>query len=138
MSSQANLGAFSHGTVPTRHLNHTFCIIAEEPPDPPDPPRSRTDRIPYGQGIDASRTARYRAYPVYASRVINFLQQGGERVTKEVLAQLIASVVSVLPPCLRPPPPSRSQKRSKGGLVCWIDEHQELVMSYLVCRCIHR
>jgi hypothetical protein len=65
------------------------------------------------------------------SKAIRYLKAVYGAVTKAMLLNLVFDVLAICPVAIRPLPPSRNQKRAKGGLVAWLDEHQSLVLSYL-------
>jgi hypothetical protein len=88
-------------------------------------------RVPYGKGPDAQRTAKYRCYPIRESPVIRQLLHHPGAVSKRWMMQLIDICLASSPPGKRPTPPTRSQKRAKGGLVSWIDENAGFVMHYV-------
>jgi hypothetical protein len=52
-------------------------------------------------------------------------------VTNQMLRNLIDEALSHAPENVRPPPPSRDQRRAKGGLVSWIDDNAAFVRAYL-------
>jgi hypothetical protein len=96
----------------------------------PHPPMRQS----YGHGIDAIRTAPYRGYPIKDSEVVNFLKLKYGAVTKKMLLDLIADFISAFPANHWLLPPTRSQKRAKGGLVAWLDERKILVVPYIGSR----
>jgi hypothetical protein len=52
-------------------------------------------------------------------------------VTKKALLRLVVVVFQSIPPSVRPPAPTRTQKRSKTGLIAWIDQNAGEVLNYL-------
>jgi hypothetical protein len=92
---------------------------------------SSRPRIQYGHGLDARRTAKYRCYPISESPVMRSLLQHPDAVTRQGMMTLIDSCLATCPPDRRPNPPTRSQKRVKGGLVSWMDENASFVMHYI-------
>jgi hypothetical protein len=103
---------------------------AEESPVPP-PVAAEHRRRPYGHGIDARRTAQLRLYPMEHSPIFRHLKRTSGKVTMPLLMGVVAGVLGLMAPNRRPPPPGRSQKRAKPGLVAWLDENASLVMGYL-------
>jgi hypothetical protein len=85
----------------------------------------------YGLGVDARRSARYLAYPKEASAIHKHLHHVSGIVTKEMLHSLIMALISRCSPNERPSAPTRAQRRVKGGLVAWLDEHESMALSYL-------
>jgi hypothetical protein len=85
----------------------------------------------YGYGVDAKRSAKYRVYDTTQSDILQELRNIYGIVTKEMLCDLIGASINSCPLSLRPSPPTRAQKRAKGGLVAWIDDHTPLVASFL-------
>jgi hypothetical protein len=65
------------------------------------------------------------------SPIYRYLAQTSGPVTKQLLVSIIAGVFQQLPPNQRLPPPTRSQKRAKAGLVAWLDDNLPGVFSYL-------
>jgi hypothetical protein len=109
-----------------------WCVTAA-PDSPPleKPARASRPRCRYGSGIDAQRTAPFRFYPMDRSLIYRHLEKSSGTVTKELLMSIVAGTLEQAPPEQRPPPPTRSQKRSKAGLVTWLDTNTALVMGYL-------
>jgi hypothetical protein len=102
------------------------------------------DLGPYPEGIsdyssprqpenayDLGMSARYRAYPIEASTVHRHLRHMHGLVTKEMLQSFITALRRRCPPSTRPAPPTRAQRRAKGGLVAWLDENESMALSYL-------
>jgi hypothetical protein len=93
-------------------------------------PKPILSRVAYGHGRDAKRTARYRRYPIEKSFIVRRLQTSTNPVTKRALLNLIEAALSSWPECLRPAPPTRTQRRVIGGLVAWADQNASLLMHY--------
>jgi hypothetical protein len=93
-------------------------------------PRRRRRRA-HGLGVDARRTARYRAYPIEESVIHRHLQEVHGIVTIEMLQSLITILIDRCPPWARPPAPTRNQRRVKGGLVAWLDANESLALTHL-------
>jgi hypothetical protein len=87
-------------------------------------------RRQYGAGIDARRTAQYRHYLTDRSNLMTHLESRYGTITKSLLLDLIRQVVSSSPDWNRPDPPTRNQRRVKGGLAAWLDEHWIHVMRH--------
>jgi hypothetical protein len=109
---------------------------ATELPLPQLPQRIGRLRTRYGYGIDAQRTARYRGYPLNQSVIVRTLQHMYGTVTKPLLSGVIALTLSEFPDWGRSMAPTRAQKRSKGGLLAWLDDHAALVVPLLETRLI--
>jgi hypothetical protein len=103
---------------------------SDDHPEPPAAPRNGRRR-PYGSGIDARRTAQFRAYHIETSPIFRCLERIYGKVTKEMLTDVIVGALHHALPSRRPPPPSRSQKRAKAGLATWIDDNALFVMDFL-------
>jgi hypothetical protein len=91
----------------------------------------KTQRAAYGEGIEAQRTAKYRLYPYQESHIFRFLQHFHGQVSMACLRNLIDNVLDSWPEPMRPSGPNRSQKRTKGSLVYWLDEHAAVVGPFL-------
>jgi hypothetical protein len=96
--------------------------------------RRRNRRNAYGEGIDALGTRPYRHYPIAQSPIVHEMQERYGFVTNQMLRNLIGQVMAHAPENARPRPPTRNQRRAKGGLVAWIDENSAFVMAQLRCR----
>jgi hypothetical protein len=87
-------------------------------------------RTPYGQGIEAKRTAPFRQYRPSNSPMYRTLRKQFTKITKKLLRGLSddacrgAGQHGVVPP-------SRNQKRQKRGLIMWMDQNSELMLNYL-------
>jgi hypothetical protein len=68
------------------------------------------------------------------SMIFRDLTQTSGKVTKEFLMNVINGALHWARPDHRPPAPTRSQKRSKAGLVAWLDDNARFVVSYLRSR----
>jgi hypothetical protein len=88
-------------------------------------------RCPWGKGTDSHKTVEYRAYHIWQSPALAYLNWSYDEVTKDLLLRLIDAVVMQIPIRERPDPPGRNMKRVKSGLVMWLDQHIELVIRYL-------
>jgi hypothetical protein len=102
-------------------------------------PRAQTARVQrprrqYGRGIDARRTAAFRSYPMEHSLIYRYLAETAGTVTKELLLSVVAGTLRQSPPGQHRPPPKRSQKRAKAGLVAWLDDNIPFVLDYLQSR----
>jgi hypothetical protein len=123
-------------SVPLIPLSTSVHVILDRPPlnfphlvpSPPNitSPITVPRRRPYGRGVDAERSARYRRYDVEHSPVYTLLRRKTGRVSKSLLLKLIEAVIERAPPSERPEPPGRNQRRAKGGLVLWLDSHYPL------------
>jgi hypothetical protein len=100
-------------------------------------PQQVPGRRSYGHGIESIRSAPYRHYPIKESRVIGYLKDTHGAVTKDLLIGLIGDVLAACPRHRRPLPPTRNQKRTKGGLTAWLDEHVMFVASFIVSQQPH-
>jgi hypothetical protein len=87
-------------------------------------------RIPYGTGIDAKKTAFYRSYDVDNSPVLRYLRMRYQ-VDMALMMRLINAVIEDVPMNHTPMKPSRNEKRSRHGLVFWLDRHRPLVFQFL-------
>jgi hypothetical protein len=101
------------------------------PIDSPPTTVPRQIRRRYGQGIDARRASRFRVYDVERSTMYQYLRFRYNVVTKKALLRLVIAVFQSVPPSIRPPAPTRIQKRSKTGLIAWIDQNAEEVLNFL-------
>jgi hypothetical protein len=108
--------------------SHTYPIPSSRPKTVPS---SAQRRHGYGMGVDARRSARYRAYPVQSSTIHRRLCDVYGIVTKEMLQALITAVIDRSPVTARPLAPTRSQRRVKGGLMAWLDDHESVALSCL-------
>jgi hypothetical protein len=94
---------------------------------------NHTNRQPhhsFGQGIEAARTARYRRKDLTQSRMFRFLQSQSFYSSIANLMNLIEKIRDWYPHVQRPLPPSRTQKRSRNGLIEWLDVHETLALAY--------
>jgi hypothetical protein len=92
---------------------------------------SQTTRPPYGYGVEAQRSAPYRAYPMSRSPVLHLLRGSYDTITKEMLLRIIHASLRRCPESARPSPPTRAQRRMKAGLVSWLDENSTFMMCFL-------
>jgi hypothetical protein len=88
-------------------------------------------RCPWGRGSEAALTAVYRQYDHRASPIFKMLQSRFPMVTVEVMHSLIDTIRESLPEAARPVRPPRAQRRSKQGLVIWLDQHADIVIRWL-------
>jgi hypothetical protein len=95
--------------------------------DHPEPGHRRR----YGEGIEARRSAQYRHYDWHHSLIYQLLQHQQKIVTKVTLRDFIDDVIEATPENVRPKPPTRDQRRAKGGLVWWLDNHAAFVVQHL-------
>lgn len=97
-------------------------------------PQKKTQRVrtPYGYGIDAGRTAKFRAYTASECPIYQYLQCYCGTVTMAALLKLAKAVVESVPVWCRPGLPTRSEKRSKTLLVMWMESNAFYVRNYLV------
>jgi hypothetical protein len=93
--------------------------------------RIRRSRKPYGYGVDARRTAKFRKHNITRSWMYHYLEAHYHVVTKDMLLRLVNAVVESIPEHLRPQSLTRSEKRVKAGLMLWIDGHAGQVLTYL-------
>jgi hypothetical protein len=100
-------------------------------PEPPKKASRSRKRCAYGLGIEAQRSARYLAYPVQASTIHKHLRDAYGIVTRKMLQGLIAALIHRCPLSARPLPPTRDQRRAKGGLMAWLDDNESMVLPYL-------
>jgi hypothetical protein len=84
-----------------------------------------------GTGSEAGKTAQYRARDNNTSFIFCKLHRRYGFVSKTVLMSIITGILASCPDDSRPAPPDRSMKRAKGGLVAWLDAHQELALKYV-------
>jgi hypothetical protein len=112
----------------------SFPQVASDPISQQSVSRVVRPRYPWGYGRDAMRCARFRSYPTAASPIFRYLSQGNIEITKRELQILINLCIASCSEDIRPNPPTRSQKRAKAGLVCWLDENAPCVMRYLTCQ----
>jgi hypothetical protein len=99
--------------------------------DSPPTTVPRQIRRRYGEGIDARRASRFRAYDFERSLMYQHLKGHYSVVTKKALFRLVIAVFQSIPPSIRPPGPTRIQKRSKTGLIAWIDRNAVEVLNFL-------
>jgi hypothetical protein len=92
---------------------------------------TQRQRHPYGMGIDALRTRPYRHYPMAQSPTMRQLQSRYGLVTNQMLRNLIGQALSHAPENMMLRPPTRDQRRAKGGLISWIDDNAAFVRAYL-------
>jgi hypothetical protein len=85
----------------------------------------------YGNGPDARRTAQFRGYDIVHSAVVCCLKERYGLANMRLLLQLAMRVVNDSSPPMKISPPSRAEKRSKRGLVRWLDQHSDSVMTIL-------
>jgi hypothetical protein len=65
------------------------------------------------------------------SMIFRVLKHLFGKVTKELVMSVINGALQHAQPDHRPPMPTRSQKRSKAGLVAWLDANAFIVTTYL-------
>jgi hypothetical protein len=85
----------------------------------------------WGHGQEARLTAHYRRYEVGRSPIYRILQHQFPMVTAKGMCELIECIIASCPEEQRPRGPSRSQRRVKGGLVCWLDAHSAIAAKVL-------
>jgi hypothetical protein len=95
------------------------------------PPTRNSQRVKYGTGIDARRTAQFHGYNPEHSEVYQALERVGIAVTKDLLLQLTAAIVDNAPPGSGLIAPGRTIKRIKSGLVFWLEENARYTWAYL-------
>jgi hypothetical protein len=88
-----------------------------------------------GTGSEAAKTAQYLARDNRTSFIFCKMHRRYGFVSKTVLMSIITGILASCPDDSRPTPPDRSMKRAKGGLVAWLDAHQELALKYVEERC---
>jgi hypothetical protein len=84
-------------------------------------------RVPYGTGIEAQRTAVIANYDISRSPILSLLRIYDISDDMKSLLTLIKHVLLSYPEGERPNPPSRTQRRMKRGLVQWLDIHGALI-----------
>jgi hypothetical protein len=89
------------------------------------------NRTRHAHGIDTKKTARYRLCNFENSAVYQYLKSGDIEVTKKSLSVLVNAVLKNIFPSLRPPPPTRSQKQAKVGLISWLECNVGEVLNFL-------
>jgi hypothetical protein len=85
-----------------------------------------------GTRREAAKTAMFRMHNVDSSKVVSEWkkQREGTTITKPLLMTLIKSILEFCPPYQRPSLPTRSMKRTKHGLVFWLDTNQTIAFHY--------
>jgi hypothetical protein len=86
---------------------------------------------PIRRGLNARRAARFRNYDFENSFMSQYLKTFYPVITTKLLLDLVNTTFEHIPPSVRPEKPSRTQKRTKGGLMKWIDENNGEVLNYL-------
>jgi hypothetical protein len=85
-----------------------------------------------GEGIEAARSAVFQSYDAASSKVVSEWkkQLEGTTITKPLLMTLIKSILDFFPEDQRPTPPTRNMKRTKHGLIFWLDVNQTAALHY--------
>jgi hypothetical protein len=71
------------------------------------------------------------SYPIDTSMIHRHLRHVHGIVTKKLLLSFIIALRKTCSPSVRPPAPTRDQRRAKGGLVAWLDDHEPIALAYL-------